>query len=109
MTLGELIEDKDKLKVQEIQDIKEKYFNESRALFVDILEAIPQASKSNEKGEKALYQHAKNTIKKLDAIFHKIEKNKKVKEPYEKRRKKTNQYLERRQITNYQWINIVIL
>lgn len=89
MTLGELIEDKDKLKVQEIEDIKEKYFNESRALFVDILEEIRQASKSNEKGEKALYQHAKNTIKKLDAIFHKIEKNKKVKEPYEKRRKKT--------------------
>ena len=26
MTLGELIEDKDKLKVQEIEDIKEKYF-----------------------------------------------------------------------------------
>ena len=90
MTLGELIEDKDALQVQEIKNTTDKYFNESRALLIGVLNKMRPIKSSSPK-EKNLYKEAENSIRNLDVIFHKIEENRntQIEVSYEKRRKKT--------------------
>jgi len=84
MTLGELIEDKDKLKAQ--KDVKNL---NKLSEYLNILNKIESVLELSTPRQKVLANLVKDSIEKLDSIFQEIEQIKKVEEPYEKRRKKT--------------------
>ncbi len=84
MTLGELIEDKDKLKTQE--DISQ--LNELRESLV-ILKKMESVLELSTPRQEMLDNLVKDYLEKLDSSFQEIERTKKIEEPYEKRRKKT--------------------
>ena len=84
MTLGELIENKDKLNVQE----EVKNLNELSE-YLSTLNKIESVLELSTPRQKVLAKLVKDSIEKLDSIFQEIEQTKKIEEPYEKRRKKT--------------------
>jgi len=87
MTLGELIEDKDKLKAQE----KAKYLNELKKSLQITLSEMDSMFKTSAPSsrQQILYKLFKDSIEKLDSVLQEIEQTKEIEEPYEKRRKKT--------------------
>ena len=85
MTLGELIENKDKLNVQE----EVKNLNELSE-YLSTLNKIESVLELSTPRQKVLAKLVKDSIEKLDSIFQEIEQTKKIEEPYEKRRKKQN-------------------
>jgi uncharacterized protein YdaU (DUF1376 family) len=84
MTLGELIEDKDKLKAQ--KDVKNL---NKLSEYLNTLNKIESVLELSTPRQKVLANLVKDSIENLDSIFQEIEQTKKVEEPYEKRRKKT--------------------